>query len=411
MFSENRKFLISSAIIGVFIFAGGFAGGYYFGKDRGVDIERVNLLNKETDIITASSTVDFAPFWKAWNILNERYVSNKDLPGDQERVWGAISGLANSMGDPYTAFFPPAELKSFEETISGEFSGVGMEVGTRDKSIVVISPLKDTPAYKAGIKAGDRILKIDEAPTNDMSVEKAVGLIRGKKGTTVALSIWRDGLKEPLDIKIVRETIQIPTIDTEKRPDGIFVVKLYSFTATSPNLFREALRDFVLSGDDKLLIDLRGNPGGYLEASVDMASWFLPAGKVVVREDAGKNSEGTVYRSKGYNIFNDKLKLVILVNKGSASASEILAGALSEHGVAKLIGEKTFGKGSVQELIKITPEASLKVTIARWLTPNGLSISEGGLKPEVEVIPTDEDIKNNRDPVMEKAIELLLNNK
>ncbi len=407
MFPKNRRVLISYIAAGILLLTGAFAIGYYYGNSRAVVVQNINLANKSPTVIT-SDTVDFDPFWKVWGILSDRYVSKKMIPTDQEKVWGAISGLASSMGDPYTTFFPPVEAKAFQESIAGEFSGVGMEIGLRDRVITVISPLKGTPAYNAGIKAGDKILKIDGTPTTDMTVDKAVSLIRGKKGTVVELSLFRDGLKQPLELKITRDTIQIPTIDTEKRKDGIFVIKLYSFSANSPDLFRNALREFVESGNDKLLLDLRGNPGGYLEAAVDIASWFLPVGKTVVREDGGKTGGEKVFRSKGYDIFNDKLKFVILVNKGSASASEILAGALSEHGVAKLVGEKTFGKGSVQELVNITSDTSLKVTIARWLTPNGLSISEGGLTPDFEVIPTDDDIAKTLDPQLDKAVELLL---
>jgi carboxyl-terminal processing protease len=185
------------------------------------------------------------------------------------------------------------------------------------------------------------------------------------------------------------------------------VLELYNFSAQSPRLFRNALRDFVASGSDKLIVDLRGNPGGFLEAAVELASWFLPPGKPVVIEDFGKQGERRVHRSRGYNVFNENLKMVILINNGSASASEIFAGALREHGRAKLVGTQTFGKGSVQELVKITPETSLKVTVARWLTPNGVSISEGGLTPDIEVKMTPEDAKKKRDPQMEKAIELL----
>jgi len=409
MFSGNRKVLIYSIATGLLLLGGAFYGGYYFGKERPPEITKVGLLNKELPSeIASSNAVDFEPFWKVWNVINEQYVSKKEIPTDQEKVWGAISGLTASLGDPYTVFFPPQELKAFEENINGEFQGVGMEIGLRDRTITVISPLKDTPAYNAGIKAGDRILEIDDTPTSDMIVEKAVSMIRGKKGTVVTLSIYRDGFKEPKDFKITRDTIHIPTIDTENREDGIFVIKLYSFSAASPDLFRNALRDFVLSNRDKLILDLRGNPGGYLEAAVDMGSWFLPAGKTIVREAGSKKEGERVFRSKGYNIFNEKLRMIVLVNNGSASASEILAGALSEHGIAKLVGEKTFGKGSVQELVKITPNASLKVTIARWLTPNGTSISEEGIKPDVEVIPTEKDITEGKDPAMEKAVSILL---
>jgi carboxyl-terminal processing protease len=198
----------------------------------------------------------------------------------------------------------------------------------------------------------------------------------------------------------------IPTLETETSGD-VFIIRLYSFSANSPDLFREALRKFMLSGKNELVLDLRGNPGGFLEAAVDMASWFLPQGKIVVREDFGEGKEGQAYRSKGYDIFSDKLQMAVLVDEGSASASEILAAALRDHGVAKLVGAKTFGKGSVQELVRLTPETSLKITVARWLTPNGISISEAGLLPDVAADRTVEDFKAGKDPQLERALQLV----
>jgi len=279
----------------------------------------------------------------------------------------------------------------------------------REGVLTVIAPLKNTPAYRAGVKAGDKIVQIGERSTYNLTTEESVSLIRGEAGTAIEITVIREGQSEPLKFNLVRETINIPTINTELRKDGVFVIELYNFSADSPNLFRRALREFINSRTDKLLLDLRGNPGGYLEASVDMASWFLPAGKAVVREDFGGKREEIVHRSRGYDIFTDKLKMVILVDNGSASASEILAGALQEHSRAKIVGSKTFGKGSVQELVKITPETSLKVSIARWLTPNGVSISAGGITPDIEIKNTKDELEKGVDIQKQKAIETLLN--
>ena len=204
------------------------------------------------------------------------------------------------------------------------------------------------------------------------------------------------------------DVINLPVIDTKNdKATGIFTIKLYSFSTQSATLFRNALREYVLSGSNKLILDLRGNPGGLLESAVDIASWFLPPGKVVVQEDFGAGKQKTIERSRGYNIFSDNLKMVILVDGGSASAAEILAGALSEYNKAVLVGTKTFGKGSVQELVSIDDQTALKVTIARWLTPNGKSISDGGLAPDVEVKLSQDDIKNLNDLQMKKAVEIL----
>ena len=370
--------------------------------------ERGNSSGSGSNLVdtTVVSKDQFSPFWKVWNILDQKYVAAASTT-DQDKIWGAIKGLASSYGDPYTTFFPPTESKMFQEDITGNFGGVGMEIGIKLGQLTVVAPIKGSPADRAGVKTGDAILKIDGRSTSDMDTDTAVKLIRGPKGSTVKISFLPVNAKAPVDKSLVRDTINIPTLDTTTKPEGVFVITLYSFTSESPDLFRNALRQFVTSGDNKLILDLRGNPGGYLDAAWDMASWFLPPGKVVVTEDFGQNGTPQIYRSKGYNIFNSNLKMMILVDGGSASAAEILAGALSEQGVAKLIGTKTFGKGSVQELVPITDDTSLKVTIARWLTPNGHNLSHDGLDPDYNVPITDKDIVAGKDPQMDKAVQLL----
>ena len=356
------------------------------------------------------TTVDFAPFWKAWSIVNKDFVptgTSTKIATDQDKVWGAIEGMVASLDDPYTVFFPPVESKQFASDIKGSFSGVGMEVGQEDGIITVISPLKGSPAEAAGLRPGDKILKVDDKDVTKLTVEEAVTYIRGPEGTTVTINVFRQGKTAPFDIKVVRQIINVPVINTEELDGGIFRISLYSFTENSAVLFRSALREFIESDSDKLLLDLRGNPGGYLETAVDMASWFLPSGTPVIREDKGEGKEENVYRSRGYDIFNNGLKMAILVDAGSASASEILAGALSEHGIATLIGDTTFGKGSVQELLPVTKDTSIKVTIARWLTPNGNSISKQGITPKIIIKRTEEDIKSGRDRQLERAVEFL----
>jgi len=375
-----------------------------------------DLLNKEENL---PAKVDFAPFWKAWQLIDDKFVdANATTSSEasasatstdriQKRVWGSISGLVDSLDDPYTTFLPPVENKMFNEEISGNFGGVGMEVGSREGVLTVIAPLKNTPADKAGIKAGDKIMGIDGKVVARMPVSEAIALIRGEVGTKVTIKIFRGDKNEPHEFVLIRAQINVPTIETKVLPGKVFLIKYYNFGGTSAELFRGALREFVDSNSDKLIIDLRGNPGGYLDAAVDTASWFLPIGKVVAIEERGADQEKKFYRSRGYDIFTDKLKLVILIDGGSASASEILAGALREHGKATLVGEKTFGKGSVQELISVTPDTSLKVTVARWLTPNGISISHNGLDPDVEVKEEQENKDTAKDKQIVKAIEVL----
>ncbi|MEK7559752.1 MAG: S41 family peptidase [Patescibacteria group bacterium] len=401
----NRNLQKVFFLIGaVFVVLAAFFSGTYFGSSY----------NKST---FQNQEIDFDPFWNAWEIVEEKYVDSEKVK-EKDKVYGAISGLLKSLEDPYSVFFTPEELKEFEIEINGEFEGVGMEVGIRKNILTVIAPLKGTPAEKAGIESGDKILRIDDASTSDLSIEEAVRKIRGPRGTEVKLTILRNGEEETKIITVIRDTIRIPVIDTEtqssaktaslneKKEDNydVFVIKLYNFSADSTIRFRQALREFIDSGKQKLILDLRNNPGGFLEAAVDITSWFLGQGETVVIEDFGGKSPQKIHRSKGYDIF-ENLKMIVLVNKGSASASEIVAGALQDHGIAKIVGEKTFGKGSVQELVPLTEDTSIKITIAKWLTPKGHSISEGGLTPDIEV--EIKDAKSKKDPIMEKALELL----
>jgi len=409
MQKQNRLFHVLTAVLLIAVI---FSTGFFVGFRYQPVVDKIEVLaNKEED---KPETVDFSPFWKAWDILDRKFVPTSidaEVVLDQDKVWSAIEGLAASYGDPYTVFLPPVEKSLFEDDISGNFEGVGMEIGLRDEILTVIAPLKDTPAYNAGLKAGDQILKIDDTTTSGMTVVEAVQIIRGERGTTVTFTVFREDNGPPFEIPVVRDVIDIPTIETslEEGSGGkVFVIRLFSFSATSVDLFRNALMEFSESGTNNLVIDLRGNPGGFLEAAVDMASWFLPEGKIVVQEYFGDGENNRSHRSRGYDIFNDQLDLVILIDAGSASASEILAGALSEHGVATLVGSKSFGKGSVQELVGVTGETSLKVTIARWLTPEGNSISQNGLEPDVVVELTQEDFDGGADPQLDKAIEILL---
>ncbi|MES2668604.1 MAG: S41 family peptidase [Patescibacteria group bacterium] len=384
----------------------GFAGGVSVGaSSRGDLFSNLPLLGDGLDA-TPDSDADLTDFWKAWNALDSRFVQSNatsSLPSAESKIWGAIQGLANAYGDPYTVFLPPVEAKQFQDDIRGDFQGVGMEVGVKDGVLTVIAPLKGTPAERAGLRPGDMIIAIDTTSTDGLSTDEAVKLIRGEKGTTVTFTIIRDGAASK--IPVVRDTITVPTIETEQ-VDGVFVISFYSFTANSSQLFAAAIRDFRASGTNKLVIDLRSNPGGYLEAAVAIAGHFLPKGAAVVTEDYKGKQENTVHRSKGIGGLPEGTTVAVLIDQGSASASEILAGALQDEGKATLIGTRSFGKGSVQELVDINGGA-LKVTIARWLTPSGRSISEGGLTPDIEVLYTPEDREAERDPQKDRAIRFL----
>jgi carboxyl-terminal processing protease len=397
--------------IGIFLIVGGLIGGIAIGYSH-PELARKTPSVEADDPESPENQVDLKPFWRAWSLLEKKFAGNN--PSAEDRLWGAISGLVASYDDPYTEFFPPKEAEIFDETIRGRFEGVGMEIGLRDGYLTVIAPFKDSPSDKAGIKAKDIIVAIDEIETDGMSLDEAVQRIRGKRGTEVILTIVRENKPTTIDIAVVRDVINIPTIKTYVE-EGVFVIELYSFSPKAPGLLRGALEEFSKSRIRYLILDLRDNPGGYLDASIEATSLFLPVGKTVVREDFGDDREEVVYRSRGYNVVPSRTKIAVLVNAGSASGSEILAGALQEHDRAILVGTKTFGKGSVQQAIDLTKDTVIKITVAKWLTPDGNSISEGGLTPDI--IITDEEFANALenteegeepiDIVLEKAIQKL----
>lgn len=347
--------------------------------------------------------IDLSLFWQAWRILEEKFVAKEQLD-QQKMIYGAIRGMVNSLEDPYTVFLNPEDTKKFLEDITGRFEGVGMEIGLRKGQLQVISPLEGTPAQKAGLRPGDKIIKINNTLTADITLEEAVNLIRGPKGTEVVLVILRDAWEKTKEFRIIRDVIEIPSLKWELRPDNIIYLKIYHFTEKARSNFAKIAFEILRSPGDRIILDLRNNPGGYLEVAQDIAGWFLKKGDVVAIEDFGETKKEYKARGNGEGL---KYPLVILINQGSASGSEILAGALRDNRGIKLIGEKSFGKGSVQELTKLKDGSSLKVTVAKWLTPKGYLITDKGLEPDIEVKMEEEDYEAGRDPQLEKAIEVI----
>ncbi len=401
---DFRKYAKPTAIVvvSILIIGAAFGTGIYVGYERRPAIEKVKgVLSQET---AKPQEVDFSQFWEVWSRLEEKFV-DRDKIDRVKLIYGSISGLVKSLGDPYTVFLPPQQTKLFREDVRGSFGGIGAEIGIRKEVLTIIAPLKGSPAERAGLKAGDKILKINATSTQDLTFEEAVSFIRGEPGTKVTLTISRDSFEEVKEVTIVREVIVIPVIETSRKGDGIFLIHLLNFNEKAPWEFRNALREFISSGDTKLVLDLRGNAGGFLEAAVDIASWFLPAGEIVARERFASGEE-TLYRSAGHRLL-ERTPVVVLVDKGSASAAEIVAGALRDVRGIKLIGEKTFGKGSVQQVENLSGGSSLKITIAKWLTPQGTSINEAGLEPDIKIEVKKEDAEAGRDPILEKGIEVL----
>lgn len=376
-----------------------FASGYYLGgRELSLPIFDGRAEAKEP--------VDLALFWEVWQIIEAKYpqIGTSTLPTSEERVRGAVEGLLGSLGDPHTSLYTEKDQQSLREELGAAFEGVGMELGIKDEVLTVIAPLKGSPAEKAGVKAGDRIYKIDGEDSLDTLVDDAVLKIRGKAGTAVELTLLREGEADPIEVSVVRARIVVPSIETELRKDGVFVITLSTFAEKSGREFKAALREFSESKSHDLVIDLRGNTGGYLGQSVEIASWFLPAGEVVVSERYGGAQADEKLVSKGYRAWDKEPDVAILIDGGSASASEILAGALSERAKVKLYGETTYGKGSVQELVDLSDGSAVKITVAQWLTPDGKSITKDGIEPDVEV---EDDSETEEDEVLEAAAKAL----
>lgn len=397
---QNRA--ITSAILGlaaVALLGSGFSLGFQVGKRYPEEI----IVKGVTNTDNPSNTVDFSTFWETWQLIEQDYLRDKDISA-KTKLYGAISGLVKSLGDPYSEFFTPEEGKKFQEDIQGNFSGIGAEIGIRRGQLTVISPLKNSPAMKAGLKAGDQILKINATSTEDLALDQAVRLIRGPEGSKVTLNVFRTTWDKPKDFTITRDRIEAPTLDFEMKGDVAYV-QLYSFNANASRLFQEAMVKASEAKAKRVVLDLRNDPGGYLEVAVDLAGWFLPKGSVVVKEAtrAGITEE---FRAQG-NAALVNIPVVVLINQGSASASEILAGALRDVRGIKLIGEKSFGKGTVQQVKNLRDGSSIKVTIANWVLPNGHILEGEGLKPDIEVKLTEEDADKGKDPQLDKALEVV----
>ena len=381
----------------------GYEIGVYTGEKNILRTPPPQIINQD---LGAPEKLDFSIFWEAWREAERNFLDREKIDA-QEMIYGAISGMIDSLGDPYTNFFKPEEAKEFEEQLSGKYQGVGMIVGIKDEQLTIISPFEGSPAQRAGLKAGDRIIKIGDTYTKDISIEKAVELIKGPQGTIVKLLIQKRDLEQPKEIEVKREIIEIPTLEWEFIEENIALIKIYQFNEILNSEFKKAAFEILNSEVDRIILDLRNNPGGYLEVAQDIAGWFLERGKVVVWEDKGHGEERESYESKGPATFAS-FPMVVLINEGSASGAEILAGALRDQRGIKLIGETSFGKGSVQKPIILSDSSYLKVTIAKWLTPDGVSIDEKGLEPDI-VVEIQEDLGEGEeeDLQLERAIEII----
>lgn len=356
------------------------------------------LVNTEA---SRSRNIDFSLYWEVWDLIGKKFY--KQPLSDQDRFYGSIKGMVGSLGDPYTAFMTPEETKRFQDDLNGSFQGIGIEIGLRNEILTVIAPLADSPAEKAGLQAGDAILKIDDKDTSELSLDEAVSKIRGQKGTQVKLTLLHKGESKTSDVSITRDDIEVKTVKVSYLNNNkVAHLELSRFGETTNDEFAKAVGEIRQKGVNRIILDLRNDPGGLLGTAVDVASKFIEDGTIVIQK-AGDGTEQK-YNAKGDSPLKDA-KVVVLMNEGSASASEILAGALRDSKGVKLIGEKSYGKGSVQDVEMLPDGSSIRITIARWLTPKGTSINETGLQPDIKVELTQEDVNTGRDPQLNKALE------
>lgn len=404
---KNRRMV--GKILRVFFVIVALYVSYGFGVYRGCATEGgVFFPVSRTEISNAdpgAREVDFALFWKVWDILREKYVDRSELDPEQ-LVYGAIDGMLAASGDEYTTFFDPEEQKAFDEEISGKFEGIGAEMGIRDGILTVIAPLEGAPAEEAGLRPNDKVLKIDGESSANLSLDESVDRIRGPKGTEVRLTIYHEGEEESREIVVTRGLITVKSLRLGFEDPDIAVLRISRFGEETESEYRAAASEMIAKGARGIIVDLRSDPGGLLDAAISIASTMLPKGDVVVIEE-NASGERRAVEAFGGDRFSG-IPTVVLIDEGSASASEILAGALRENrDNVVLVGKKSFGKGSVQELVPSSADTSVKVTIARWLTPDGHQIHEAGISPDEEVELTLDDFKNDRDPQMDRALEIL----
>lgn len=395
----QRKIAIIAGIMlsaGV-IFGTGFFGGFEYGLTQTKNI----VISGVGSMDPGKLDVDFSVFWEAWQTLKDNHIDGKKIV-NQDLVYGALKGLVGAFNDPYTEFFSPEDAKKFEEDIGGSFGGVGMEIGIRNEQLIVVAPLKGTPAERAGLLPSDKILEVNGESTRGLDVESAVKKIRGEPGTTIKLQIIREGWTASREFAIIREIIIVPTLDLEMRDGSIAYVQLYNFNENANSLFYRAMVRASGEGAEGIILDLRNNPGGFLEVSVDLAGWFVERGAIVVSEETAQGTQRPL-RARG-NAALKNIPVVVLINGGSASASEILAGALRDLRGAKLIGEKSFGKGTVQQILHLKDDSALKITVAHWVLPGGTVIDKDGLEPDIKVERTEKDIEAKRDPQLDRAL-------
>ncbi|MBT4849876.1 S41 family peptidase [Candidatus Parcubacteria bacterium] len=360
--------------------------------------------NELVELFGNNDEIDIDLFEQVWDIIHDDFYDKSEID-DRALFYGALTGMVDALGDPHSIFLNPELTDDFTQGLEGTFFGIGAEIGRKNDQLVVVAPLADTPAERAGLKPGDWILFIDDIDTTNMSTGEAVYHIRGELGTPVVLTILSPDSVETKEITIVRQKIDVPSV-TYRLEDEIAIIEITHFNSDTTDRFTNVAQEVVADNPKGIILDLRNNPGGFLTTSVDITSSWLDEKEPVVRETYSDKRKDKVYKAIN-TVSLAHFKTIVLVNEGSASASEILAGALQDYEEATIVGEVTFGKGSVQQLLPLDDDSSIKITVAKWLTPKGRTIEGEGVTPDIEIELTYEDYNNDVDPQMERAKELI----
>jgi carboxyl-terminal processing protease len=416
---QSKKIIIGSMLLAVILLSSactvGFLAGSAFGATaKSASFQSIPYLGElitteaETETKTVTPTdleILFEPFWQAWTLVEEEFV---DQPVDHELMMrGAIQGMLESLGDQHTSYLDPDMYMEANAHLEGEeYEGIGAWVDTTQDYLTIISPMPGSPAEKAGLKPNDKIIAIDGEDMSGIDGELVRQQVLGPEGSTITLTILREGLEKPFDVDVTRGSIIVPTVDSRMLEENIAYVQLFTFGDATTKDLKSALKDLLEQDPDGLILDLRNNGGGYLDTAIEVVSQFIGEGTVMIEEFGDGSNE--IYKAKSGGL-STEIPLVILINEGSASASEIVAGAIQDRGRGVLVGETSFGKGSVQTYTPlVNDQGAVRVTVARWLTPDKRQINEVGLQPDYEVEFTEEDFEAGEDPQLEKAVELLI---
>jgi carboxyl-terminal processing protease len=411
--------IVITTVVAFLAFGLAFVSGYLFGRAEPAGAGPLAFLDTlqpagarptEDGILTGDEQQRFRVFWEAWRTVETEFY-DKSQVDHQKLIYGAIKGMVDAVGDPYTVYQTPSQRQISDTDLRGSFDGIGIQVDMKDNKLTVVAPIEGSPAEEAGFRPGDVVLEVDGKSISGKTLNDTVGLIRGQRGTPVTLTILRPGTSDPFPVTVIRAEIKLKSVRSRMLDDQVGYLRISSFSASTGAEMSNVVKNLIDQQARGIVVDLRNNPGGYLSAAVESTAQFVNPGSVVLYQQSG-NGDRKTYRTEGGGVAT-QIPVAVLVNKGSASASEIMAGALRDNGRAILVGEKSFGKGTVQNVHQLSDESGLRVTTAQWLTPSEKPIQGVGLEPDqvIELPPTatiSSEATRADDPQLDAAVRYIL---